>query len=102
MKVSELLKQAKSLIEDEERWCPGPYVRDKVGFFCSLNSTEAYSFSSANALWKLDDGWSYEEVVFLFYGITGTSISEFENSCSHSELMQVWDAAIQKAEKLGL
>jgi len=102
MKVSELLKQAKSLIEDEEHWCRGPYVRDKVGFFCSLNSPEAYSFSSKNALWKLHNGWSYEEAVFLLHGITGISISEFEDSCSHSELMQVWDAAIQEAEDLGL
>jgi len=101
MKVSELLKQAKSLIEDEEHWCCGLPAKDKAGNLCFAESPEAVSWCSVGALWKINPPSRIENGAYaLLRKHMGMNIDNFNDSYTHKEVMKAWDAAIQEAEEL--
>jgi len=98
MKVSELLKQAKSLIEDEEHWCCGVFARDKSGNPCTPRSQKAVAWCSTGAL--QNKSFSDVHARLLLRKHMGMSIIQFNDSHTHEEVIKAWDAAIQEAEKL--
>jgi len=100
MKVSELLKQAKSLIEDEEHWCCGVFARDKSGNPCTPRSQKAVAWCSTGALQNKSFSEVYAEARLLLRKHMGMSVIQFNDSHTHEEVIKAWDAAIQEAEKL--
>lgn len=107
MKPSEILRAAKAKIENPKHWTQGAYYRDENGHeaysmhhgvcFCSYgalrvanNRDTDYKLVGAEYLWKAIEMVSNGSEVY--------SIDQYNDSHSHSEVMAMWDRAIELAE----
>lgn len=113
MKTSDLMIEAKKLIDTSEKWTQGNFATDKYGMEVSYASEKATCFCSLGALrsvaykeWRstcelkeLDEAKS-----FINTAIDNTSpniwgIAGFNDTSTHEEVMDVWDDAIKLAQK---
>jgi hypothetical protein len=110
-KVSEILINAKKLIEKKENWTTMYSARDMNGFSVSSRSASAHSFCSLGAIERVCDDFMYagpqkkaasylhkaEKRLFagpfMFIG----SVSCFNDNHTHAEVMAMWDKAIELA-----
>lgn len=106
MKTSELLIQAKSLIDSPEKWTQQVYARDKDGRTVLVDSEEAVCFCSLGSLRKMgvSDELYHNAVTIL--NTTARQISDwrmaavdFNDAHSHKEVMALWDRAIEAAKQ---
>lgn len=108
MKIVEVLTKAKALIVNPENWTQEEYTNSK-GCFCALgaiaevsekNEAGEVSWFSANESkagrflrdsnkeWFIANGWE----------LNGTSFAVFNDSNTHTEVMEAFDKAIQLAQ----
>ena len=107
MKVSKVLINAKSLIEDPIRWTQGAHARNSVNKPTGSISVTAICFCSLGALNRTLakeglGGDIFLEAELLLGGAMGYDVAGFNDSATHSEVMEAWDFAIKLAlEKEG-
>lgn len=105
----EVLKIARSLIEDPEHWHQGCLARDKDGREVGTRNPNACSWCSAGALYRADpkgdQGFEpkvhLERALFqLFPQWEARGIENFNDSfvTTHAQVLQVFDKAIQDAQ----
>lgn len=101
MKVSEVLIAAKSLIDTPDKWIQGAYAADSSGCDIAPSSTNACKFCSIGALVRVGVGlyanYSVSEA-YLTHAMRCDTISRFNDSHTHSEVMEAWDRAIEAAK----
>jgi hypothetical protein len=54
----DILRQARELLSDEERWTRGSYARDAEGKVCGWNEPEATCFCAEGAIFRVSGGGS--------------------------------------------
>lgn len=120
-KPSELLKAAKRLIEKQSNWTQKAYARNDEDIPIDSDSPNAVCFCSLGALHKTlgkydkTFNYKYQQLFDAAYGyldkaieLVGAkdlaptiSVASYNDTYSHSEVMAVWDKAIELAEKAG-
>jgi len=106
--VASVLKAAKELISDESRHDKGFLARDKEGFLCHPNSKDAHCFCSLGAVChvagktaKTTGGYDHlkkESLLILRKHMSG-SVTEFNDTKTHAEVLAAFDAAIEESSK---
>lgn len=116
MKVSEILKAAKAVIEKPENWTQNFYAKDAEGFDVMGNDSLATCFCSLGAIQKIVNyndhpghGTSPNEAksaVELLNKVTkelsGMLMASFNDVATHDGVMEAWDKAIAQAEAKGV
>ena len=117
-KPSELLTEAKAVIEDVTHWTTQVYARDQYGEPEGPSSDSACQFCSLGALrkiWFTSDkrdyfikGTPYDTACdFLIKAIKSLHptyhgvIADFNDARTHGEVMEAWDLAITFAKASG-
>lgn len=104
MKTSEFLIKAKALIDSPEKWTTGQLAKNSDGWTVSPEDDDAVCFCSVGALERvyfLDlnskySDWDRSRIV-LWNQIDHGFIPDFNDSHTHSEVMEMWDKAIAQA-----
>lgn len=100
MKDSEILKEAKKLIENPENWTQHAYARTKHDQIIHVNSPLACKFCSLGAVEYLcDSNWSDTPAVMFLAKAADGPIGLYNDNHTHEEVMQAWDKAIALAEQ---
>lgn len=100
MKPSECLKAAKKLIENEENWIKGAYALDNEDNEVFGNDKKACKFCSLGALQCVQNTTDLPSLyTYLKQVASPVSITWFNDENSHQEVMQMFDKAIELAEK---
>ncbi len=107
MKNSEILSQARALIEKPENWCQGSYARLADGREAFYENRNACSFCSVGAVRRvqkdneLPAGIFYDTygVKYLLADAMEGHILRFNDSRTHAEVLQAFDKAIEQAKK---
>lgn len=105
-KISEILKQAKALIADEKNWTQGAAARNEKGQIAYSLDPDATCWCSFGAVSKTTEGdlpangLAHNQLYdTLEKEFNCTSISEYNDNHTHTEVMSFWDKAIAAAEK---
>jgi hypothetical protein len=108
MKESERLRAALALIDSPEKWAQGASAKDSEGFIVALHAEDAVSFCSLGALGIKcsDKGYldneAYESSrTYLKRAAGQRLITEYNDTRTHAEVMQMFDKAIQLAQAEG-
>lgn len=107
MKTSELLEQAKSLIDTKEKWCQRTYIRvtDDYSYqYCSIGALQ--QLEAPDARRKNNSPYStavklLREAIPAKQSPSGIVVYQDKLSytaAGHRALMRVWDRAITKAK----
>jgi len=104
-KVSEILKEAKKLIEKEKHWTQKTYARDSQGVSISPDSIYAVSFCAIGAIMEVCETRQtakyYRYLQKALPSDFERNLSYFNDNSSHKEVMQLFDKAIWLAEIAG-
>ena len=108
MKLNEFLKHAKSLISDPDNWTKGNSARDAMGRPCRPTESKAKSFCVSGVLsrtWMKDNNNHIvlAEAIGTLLSVTqdnSSFLSIFNDrpGTTHSDVMDLFDRAIKKAE----
>lgn len=98
------LQSAKALIQDEVHWTRGTYARDANYDETDSLSPSAVCWCAIGALSKATDGWIdlhiWDVIDKATYEVAGhTNTAKFNDSHSHAEVLELFDKAIEIAEK---
>lgn len=96
MKTSEVLKQAKSLIDTPDKWTQENFALSENDIPVDYDSPEACRFCAIGAVWRCDVQGSGAERT-LRNAIHGYSIVEFNDNSAHDQVMAAFDLAIKIA-----
>ncbi len=102
MKVSEYLKERKQLIVDPKNWTKGELARDVFGREVPVNDRSAVCYCAMGALQR--GVVFYDDAFPVFFQARKRlesvveNISIYNDTHTHSEVMQKWDEAIVLAE----
>lgn len=113
--VTQLLIEARKLIDSPDKWAKGAYARSAKGRATLVLSKKAVCYCSEGALHKVD---SFEPLKqFGFLPVSAAAFSLLTASCpnntnivdyndhpntTHEEIMLVWDKAIEKSKSLNV
>lgn len=97
------LKLAKSLIADEKNWIKGASAKNADGSVVSAWDDDAVCFCSIGAALKADTsmpGYMYDALFKACKVIdpNARNISQFNDTHTHAEVMQMWDIAIKSTQ----
>jgi hypothetical protein len=88
LSTAEVLRRARKVIEDPERWTQGAYSRDG-GKRCA-----------AGAIYCQDAPVDDRAVAYsVLWAVVGSRVEGFNDSHSHTEVLAAFDKAIAEAEK---
>lgn len=94
----EILREARDLISDRDRWCQGVEALTKEGIDVDARHPKAIRWCALGAVWKLPiKHKDWEDAVRVLYAGCG-SLTEFNDSHTHAEVLALFDDAIQRAE----
>lgn len=107
MKTSDLLINAKALINTPDKWTQGHFARDRLGLEISPRTDQAVCFCSLGAMMRVNYDEPYIPAVkALGRAITGDdtigyygafqAVHEFNDKHTHAEVMGMFDKAIAK------
>lgn len=107
-KISDLLKQAKQVIADEENWTQRVLARNAENYMVAVDSAAACKFCSIGAILKViyplytetyvrDTKYALLRNCLLDTGYSG-SLGSYNDTHTHAQVMQMWDKAIQLVE----
>lgn len=113
------LKAAKALIADMSNWTQGTYCRQSDGSACQSHPQDATQFCAVGALWMvLGSKEGFYPMVYRsentvagrllnYASKIGTSYThphpvKVNDNLGHAAVMQMYDVAIEKAEREGL
>ncbi len=112
MKTSEILIKARELLSDPTRWARGYYAFDEKGNSKEAQSSDAVCFCSLGAValvsgQKTGVGYSknsraadYLKTAIAESG-SSLSIVNYNDKCSHAEVIGMFDRAITLAQEKG-
>lgn len=107
MKTSEILIKAKEVIVNPENWIKHYYAYDKnrspVGrgthpdavCFCSVGALQKVIGDKGDASDIFVNTSKIRELTKVLGDVAGETITEYNDSHNHSEVMEVWDKAIE-------
>jgi hypothetical protein len=101
MKTSEVLRQARKLIEKPEHWTRGANARKANGLQCSPNSIEAFCFCSNGALSRVAPVFEdYNPAYLALTRVCGDSFISFNDAPgrTHAEVLDLLDRTIAAEE----
>jgi hypothetical protein len=99
------LRLAKNRISDPNNWIQGHFARDKNGWLTESESRNAVCWCSIGALRSAAKGtnqFSMNAMRVMENCIpleNGMNIAEYNDTHTHEEVMKLFDAAIELAEK---
>jgi len=98
----ELLINARKLIENPECWTQGVFACDEDGFVTDIE--EGVCFCSMGAIIRADGGLGNESYIAAFGAMqsvigNSTSISRFNDTHTHAEVLAMFDKAIERLSK---
>lgn len=106
MKQFEILRKARELIADSTRWTKGAFARDEYGYPCSADDPYARVYCAIGAIEHFAcaevhtkdsmECWYAELTLQEFVG-DNQSVTEFNDSHTHAEVLAVFDRAIELA-----
>lgn len=109
MKISEALIQGKSLIQNPEHWTQGAFARNREGDRRWSNDEDAVCFCSLGAVSRvtnrLEDRTDpqgndiYYHITHYLETAMGEPVSTFNDEHTHTEVMAMWDKAIEAAKR---
>lgn len=103
MKPSQTLQAARDLISDPKRWTQGWFAKDDQGTDTHSLSPQAACWCSLGALTKAaGSGYYSRELGYLEKVLdakTGQGVSQFNDSHTHAEVVEVFDEAIKLAKE---
>ena len=100
----EILKAARALITDPQRWTRDAYARDALGNRVESRSPHAVAWCASGAICAAAQGVSNNiqdranEALAEQVGVAGVSISAVNDSCGHAYILAAYDRAIAKLE----
>ena len=97
------LKLGKGFIADEKNWIKGFNAKNADGIVVDAQDDDAVCFCSVGAVLKTSERlyWPmYRTLLTVCRDIDPTTInvSQFNDSHTHAEVMQMWDIAIQTTQ----
>jgi hypothetical protein len=103
MKTSEVLRQARKLIEKPEHWTQGANARKANGLLCSVDATDAVCFCLNGAIhrrMRLGDYSSCGSACGALCRVAGGSFIEFNDAPgrAHAEVLDLLDRTIAAEE----
>ncbi len=120
MKTIEILKKARELLSDEERWAQGDYAflaKDDIALNVDWKSPIAACWCPAGALLKVSQGQAAAALVELARDLPGTKVVFLKGDSdkeidqiatwndaperTHAEILQRFDEAIARLEAAG-
>lgn len=106
------LKAAKALIADKSKLICETFARNVLGHPTAVLSSDAVGWCAAGALCKVQNVEPYSSAMRVGFDILnqaatyihkrGFSVSYVNDTFGHDAVMQVFDQAIEKAEREGL
>jgi hypothetical protein len=97
----ETLKAARALITDPAKWTQGAQARDKRGQPFSTHNDNAVCWCALGAIEKVADPYSeeaYEAAKKLRSISPNGTVSDFNDTHTHVEVLALFDAAIAELE----
>lgn len=100
--TAKILKAARDLISKPENWTTGGLARNPDGVFVPVSSIDAVCFCALGAIDKVSEdkayrNWAYERLRDAL-GDGRRMVSTFNDSASHSEVLDLFSKAIKAAE----
>lgn len=99
----EILKAARELIADEQKWCQGTAARDKGGRYVVYSSPEAARFCAVGALWRVQeerDNYGLTDLLWKkSYELFDLPLATANDIIGHEAIMQVFDKVILEMEE---
>lgn len=98
MKNSEKLKAAKAVITDPNKWTQRAFARDKDGVMVGSIDPSAVCFCSIGAINSLKlSNYASSKLQSELNDFMSGDIADFNDNCTHAEVMAAWDRAIESA-----
>jgi len=102
--ISQLLKEAKSLIEDPQHWNEEYFARNSKGQDCRSRDPEAVAWCAWGAINKVTDSHNNDAAANFLYRsafdlFKKKEIWEVNDCIGHTAVMQMYDRAIELAEQ---
>jgi hypothetical protein len=101
----QILKAARSLIEDKERWCPGQLARDSLGRTVRPTDSTAVQRCALGALvaaaheFTADSYQAHELATAAMRPLIGaTTLTHINDVEGHAAVLALFDAAISAAD----
>lgn len=109
MKTSEILIKAKEVIVNPENWIQNYFAYNKNGHpvgrgthpdavcFCSVGAIQKVIGDKGDASEEFLSARKVREVTKVLTIAAGETITDYNDTHTHSEVMEVWDKAIKNA-----
>lgn len=95
----EILRAARELIGDPKCWCQKAYARAKDGEVCYGYREGVVRWCSVGAIQKITGEENHaDDLADLLGDAMHGNALEFNDTHSHSEVLEAWDATIAKLE----
>lgn len=99
----EVLKAGRALISDINHWTTGVFARNNKHQPTKIDDPNAVCFCSSGAIMKsLPEGPERENLladsIIYLRGRMNGSVVDYNDSCSHSVVLEAWDKAIADCE----
>jgi hypothetical protein len=95
----EIIKGARELISDPERWGQGWYAHDKKGDWADFASDSACRWCAMGAIRKQANSGDDRDCLHLYRLLSGNfSLNRFNDTHTHAEVIALFDAAIARLE----
>lgn len=96
----DILRAARELIAEPEKWTQGAYARDIEGLSTNESSRRAVCFCSSGAVYRVGGrDLRRLDAISLLRRAMGGDIVQFNDSHTHAEVLGRWDTAIILAEQ---
>lgn len=97
MTTVEVLRKARALIEDPEKWTQGHDARDADGNWAGIHSLQAHSFCATGALMRAGGDVRSDAYEALREQMGVNFLMEFNDSAetSHADVLAAFDRAIE-------
>jgi len=106
--AAQVLREARELISDPERWAQGAWAKNAPGHSVQTRAPEAVSWCAAGAIYRCAGNSDLSiDTRELLYDVIGSNISpdsghviaEFNDTHTHAEVLEMFDRAIALAEE---
>ncbi len=102
MNTVQILKDARALIADEKNWTQRVSARNKSGLEVPVLNSEASCFCAVGALDRFTNGIAFGSAAYLLLkkeaGAKYLTVSDFNDTHTHAEVLAIFDRAIAHAE----